>query len=276
MTQDRRLWPATDRVADVALRGQLESVAFVEPVRRAARAPLLDLRVTLDAPGLDRQLLHGWPVDEIEQREGYAFVRSMKDGYCGWVAADGLGSETIATHVVSAPMTLAFAAPDIKTPNPVLLSLGSHVRIRETDGALSQTEGGAWIPTSHLRPVEMHERDPAAVAERLLGTPYLWGGNGAAGIDCSGLVHAAFAACGRMLPGDSDLQREVGNPVPREVIARNDLLFWKGHVALALDAEHIIHANAHHMAVAIEPLTPALSRIAQDTGPLLTIRRVAL
>ena len=46
-----------------------------------------------------------------------------------------------------------------------------------------------------------------------------------------------------------------------------DLIFWKGHVAMATGADTLIHANAHHMAVTEEPVATALARIAAtDTG----------
>jgi hypothetical protein len=43
-------------------------------------------------------------------------------------------------------------------------------------------------------------------------------------------------------------------------------VFWKGHVAILLDAETILHANAHHMAVAVEPLAEAIARIEAAGG----------
>ncbi|WP_150121567.1 C40 family peptidase, partial [Sulfitobacter sp. HI0023] len=90
------------------------------------------------------------------------------------------------------------------------------------------------IPRQHLQKLEETAKDPVTVAELFLGTPYLWGGNSRWGIDCSGLVQAALLACGIDCPGDSDMQEKAigqscdGNTPPQ----RNDLLFWKGHVAL--------------------------------------------
>ena len=58
---------------------------------------------------------------------------------------------------------------------------------------------------------------------------------------------------------------------------RNDLMFWKGHVALVYDTNTLIHANAHHMAVAFEPIEEATQRIeAQGDGVCLAHKRLAL
>jgi cell wall-associated NlpC family hydrolase len=144
-----------------------------------------------------------------------------------------------------------------------------------TEGCFAATPLGC-VPLVHLAPLEVPEADPVVVSERFLGTPYLWGGNSAAGIDCSGLVQAACLACGIACPGDSDMQAALGVAAegpPR----RGDLLFWKGHVALVRDAETLIHANAHHMAVTVEGIEAATARIAaQGHGPVTAHRRLGM
>jgi len=137
-----------------------------------------------------------------------------------------------------------------------------------------EIEGGFFVPKPHIRPIERPFSDPVTVAQLFFGTPYLWGGNSAFGIDCSGLVQAAFLACGIDCPGDSDMQMSMGAPASAPY-RRGDLLLWKGHVALCVDDEVLIHANAHHMAVAYEPILRAIARIeAQGDGPVTAHRRM--
>ena len=86
----------------------------------------------------------------------------------------------------------------------------------------------------------------------------------------------AWYAHGWGCPRDSDLQAALGQPVPEGApLRRGDLVHWKGHVGIMADADTLLHANAHHMAVAREPLDGAIARIAQkEFGDVTTIRRM--
>jgi cell wall-associated NlpC family hydrolase len=120
-----------------------------------------------------------------------------------------------------------------------------------------------------------------AVAERLLGAPYLWGGKTSLGLDCSGLVQLALAMSGIEAPRDTDMQeRALGRPVDLAPdlagLRRGDLVFWRGHVGIMQDDTRLLHANGHHMEVASEPLVEAERRIREKTfGPITSVRRLS-
>lgn len=271
---DRRLLPANGRVAEAGLAGRVEALRFVEPEWTRIALPLADLCA---APGgaRDRQLLFGARFGVLERREGWAFGRAAYDGYVGYVAEAALGPDGEPTHWVAAPATHLYPAPDIRRSEVAALSFLSEVTVADIRGRWAETAEGLFLPLPHLRPLAERMADPVAAALLLLGTPYLWGGNSRAGIDCSGLVQAAFRACGRPCPGDSDLQAAaLGRPLPPGTTARRgDLLFWPGHVAIAAGRGRLLHANAHHMAVVLEPLAEAVGRIAAAGGGEPALRR---
>ncbi|WP_425040442.1 C40 family peptidase [Primorskyibacter sp. S187A] len=273
---DRRRRPANDRVVEhqcAHLFPDLQPVAL-----RAGRVmwPVVDL--ALDFGGArDRQLLFGQDFAVLEEREGLYFGISDQADYAGWVDKEAISLDMPVPRArcwVHVRQTHAYAAPDFKSPDLIALSLGSSFAPGAQKGSFVETPSG-WVPAQHVGMEP--ESDPVAVAERLLGTPYLWGGNSAFGIDCSGLVQLAFQICGQPCPGDSDLQaEELGETLPPgSAFQRNDVLFWKGHVALVADAHTILHANAFHMAVAYERLEAAVERIQkQGDGPLLRHARL--
>lgn len=272
---DPRLTPMNARVAAAYLAEVPEGVKRVEGVARRVAQPVLDL---LRAPDgrRDRQLQLGETVRLYENREGWAYVRADKDGYVGYVESAGLWRHETPTHWVAAAGSHAYCRPDIKSRDRLMLGFGMRLRASGETGDFIETDLG-FVPRAHVLAVGTCLADPVEAAARLLGTPYLWGGNSRFGIDCSGLVQAAFQACGLDCPGDSDMQeRELGDPLPVGSPARRgDLMFWPGHVAIVSSEDTLLHANACHMAVCSEPLGPALERIAALSGaPLRTHRRL--
>ena len=226
----------------------------------------------------DRQLLFGDMVTVVDEQDGWSRITAQKDGYLGWVTSDHLGPIEPETHWIVAVSTHAYAAADIKSPDQVSLSFGSRIRALSDENGFLETAIG-FIPETHAVPASSRLTDPVATAQLFLGTPYLWGGNSWFGLDCSGLVQAALLACGIPCPGDStDQEREVGKVLPSgEPARRGDLLFWNGHVAWVAAENLLLHANAYHMAVALEPMDQAIARIdAKGDGPVTAHKRLQI
>jgi cell wall-associated NlpC family hydrolase len=240
------------------------------------RLPVVDLCRTPKG-SRERQLMFGETVTILHDSDDWHLIRATKDGYCGYVPATALGPETKATHKVTAPFTHAYAKADIKSRDQAGLSFGSLITVRNESPTFLEADIG-HIPRQHVHPVDVRATDPVSVAALFLGTPYLWGGNSHAGIDCSGLVQAACLACAIPCPGDSDQQSSrLGTALPDgRTLRRNDLIFWKGHVAFVASEDQILHANAGYMCVNYEPLTEALERIErQGDGAPTGFRRLS-
>jgi cell wall-associated NlpC family hydrolase len=207
-------------------------------------------------------------------------VQAVRDGYVGYVAAEALSSDvTAATHRVGVIGTFRYAAADAKALTGLHLPLNALVRVAEIGPGFARLADGGFVPARHIAGVDTFASDFVGVAEQLTGAPYVWGGRTRLGLDCSGLLQTAMHAAGLECPRDSDMQMaELGTPV--EVrgdlagLERGDLVFWKGHVGIVTDGDTLLHANAHHMAVAAEPLKEAVERIARSGSEIAAIRRI--
>jgi cell wall-associated NlpC family hydrolase len=266
-------------LAAVHLLGQVDAAEFVTGTEYAIIEPLADMRrAPSHETALDTQALFGERVIVYDTTdEGWAWGQLDSDGYVGYLPANALARPgATPTHRVIAPRTLCFPAPDIKRPPLAALAMGATLAIVRQDPRFVVAANGWHLPASHVAPLGYAEADVVAVAERFLGTPYLWGGKSTLGIDCSGLVQVALSSAGIACPRDSDMQEAaLGRAVALEDLRRGDLLFWPGHVAIACSADAILHANAHHMMVAREAVAEALTRIAKSGSDLRAVKRIS-
>lgn len=283
MMLDKRLHAFREDLADARLKGEVDASRFVEgrPARIVAPTAPIRRRPAPDAP-LETEALCGEPVLVFEAtEEGWAWAQLQDDGYVGWLPTDALGgSGAEPTHRVVAPRTLVFAGPDIKLPPLAALPMGSRVVVRgeaaDHNARYALLEPAGAIVSQHLAGIEAVAEDYVAVAERFLGVPYLWGGKTMLGIDCSGLVQLACRMTGIPAPRDTDMQeRELGERLAGiEALERGDLVFWKGHVGMMLDGSRLLHANAHHMMTAIEPLAETVGRLEKKGVAITSVRRL--
>ena len=270
MSDPRTLF-ALPEVAHTSLQGTVEAATFTDGERKRVHQRAAPIYRTATEMSLERESLFGAEITLLAVSGTRGFVRDETMGYVGYMPLSHIRDFHPVTHWVAVRATLVFKAPDMKTPAPAMLSLGSQVEVLEINGAYAQIGPTAYVYAAHLSPLERRAQDPVAVAESLIGAPYLWGGNTSLGLDCSGLVQLALSCCGTPCPGDSDQQEAgLGETLPDGTAPhRGDLLFWKGHVAWVADDTRLLHANAHAMAVRYEPLADAVARIeAQGGGPV--------
>jgi cell wall-associated NlpC family hydrolase len=270
-------------LADEALRGKVLAPRYTKGEAATILRTSVPLRKqpVYTAP-FETEALFGEAATIFDSAEGWAWVQLAGDRYVGYVPADALVMGLPPpTHRVKSTGTFIYPEPEIKTPPLLHLSLNSAFAVASSSDRFYELSTGGFVVARHVAEIGWRDRDFVEVAERFLGTPYLWGGKSRIGIDCSGLIQVAMQACGFNPPRDSDLQRaEIGIdvmvPADLDGLQRGDIVCWPGHVGIMADGVMLLHANAHHMAVAIEPLPEAAARIKASTGKdVSAIRRVS-
>lgn len=230
----------------------------------------------------DTEALFGHKFAVVERNGGWVYGQLISPiqgdetaGYVGWIKQKDLGPDTAITHRVTALSAPVFRRAEIKSRIKKLLPMGSLVTVSGVKGDFVKTDFG-YLHTRHIAPHNTQfDSNFVDVAARHLGRPYIWAGISSDGLDCSGLVQSALRATGRDAPRDADMQEAALGQIVEGVgdmtgYKRGDLIFWPGHVGIMIDGQTLLHANAHHMVVAQEPLIDALDRI----GLPRTIRRL--
>jgi len=274
-------------IAASVLSDKVQAPRYVDGVTQQVIATRAALRsaAKFHAP-LMTEALHGEAVTAYESRDGWVWGQLQRDGYVGYIPADQLSSNVYTpTHSLRVRASHIYPAPDIKTPPLDMLTFGARIASDGREGRFLSLARGGYVFADHCVGAGDKLKDFVRAAERLVGTPYLWGGKTSLGLDCSALVQLSLQAAGIECPRDTDMQEvEVGETVEGMIeqdgtlagaLERGDLIFWKGHVAIAQSTDWVVHASGHQMETVIEPLRGALERIARSWGNPTAVKRLA-
>ncbi len=270
---DKRVTPARADLAAAHLKGVVDAPRYAEGEKFSVGIGRASLRVRpSDEAAQDSELLFGEIFTVYDLAEGWAWGQAANDLYVGYVRQDTLAKPFKPEARVSALMAPVFSAADLKTPVRDFLPMNAAVPVLGRRGDYVNV-GPGFVHSRHLSAET--QKDFAAIAERFSGVPYVWGGKTQAGLDCSGLIQTALQGVGKAAPRDTDMmEKSLGETVTLSEVRRGDLIFWKGHMGVMLDAQSMLHANAFHMAVAVEPLAEAIARIEKIAGPVTSIKRL--
>ncbi len=214
-------------------------------------------------------------------------VTTALDSHEGWLhrgyvleVGDGALDRWLGTAGWSEGALLEAGGVALRAPHRARLPLEGTARVRLPDGRPASSRSGSVRPWGEVIR-EASAESPAEWAWReFAGSPYLWGGVTASGIDCSGLVQVTFLARGIPLPRDAHQQATLGEPVDPAQIAEGDLLYFRGaqddrigHVAIAATPGTMVHATVDVGRVIREPWTDG-SRAAPLRERLVSVRRL--
>jgi cell wall-associated NlpC family hydrolase len=280
-TLDPRINAYRGDIASASLKGKVEAERFVAPTPMSVTTPLAPMHKW---PAADARCTNetwfGELVDVYDLTDGWAWCQAAREGYVGYVRADALTDViTDASHRLAVPASHLYPEPDMKSAPAEWLPFGARLTVMEERRGFSRVADGRWAVTRHLLPLGAVEPDIFATALKFQGVPYLWGGGSAAGFDCSGLIQVALLNAGQACPRDSSqmaaaLGRALADDTDPTTLARGDLVFFPGHVMIADGQGNVLHANAHHMAVALEPVEVVRRRCTPKEADGWRYRRV--
>lgn len=274
---DRRTTPIRGDLADIKLAGLLFAPHYAVPMIQSCITPATTMHAQpdIDSTGIS-ELIYGEDFAVLDVAGKWAWGYTVHDDYLGYVAVSALGERPNATHFVTSSGALLLVAPDIKAQVAARLHMGAKLVCGDVgEGSEFIACDGGFVHAGHIAEIGKVAGDPASLAEKLIGTPYLWGGRSGDAIDCSGLVQLVHGMKGINLPRDADMQQDAAGRAltDAEVLQRGDLVFFPGHVGIMTGSINLIHATAHYMAVKVEPLADVTARFSNEEGGPITARR---
>jgi len=214
----------------------------------------------------------------IAQKKYGNFFKGYKeyDGYKGYIRSNEIRIfKERPTHKIVVGKCNVYKKPSKKYKLKIEFFLNSRIRIKKSKNNFYQFDK-FWIEKNNIKPIHFKEKKFINVAKKFLGTKYLWGGNTKKGIDCSALVQESLKTMNIYCPRDSGDQRIFFKKnINVKNIRSGDLLFWKGHVAVALNKKKLIHAFGPKKKVVIMDIQKTIQSILKNSSlKLLNIKRV--
>jgi hypothetical protein len=229
--------------------------------------------------------LFGECFEIINKSNEWAYGISKTDNYLGWIKLSNFSNVIKSSHIINVPRTIMYCKPDIKSNIIQYLPMCAQIKIVKADNQWAQIKlhnncnyKFGYISQKHYTYINKKEKDWVKYAEFLLGTPYHFGGRDTIGIDCSALLQLAVRSAGVFLERDTkdQIKSSLLQNSKNKDITRGSIIFWKNHVAISLNENQIIHANAFHMSTKIESFKDANKRIEKTNGEIIKIRNLII
>ena len=220
------------------------------------------------------QLLYGDTFKKLKKVGTWLKIKNDSDNYIGYIKYKKFPFNHKITHKICSVSANLYTKPSNKYKIKNQLSYGSKIKILEKKGNFYKTEN-FWINKKDLHEVKYKNKDVFLNIKKFKNVKYKWGGKHYSGVDCSGLIQLFFNYNNKFCPRDAkDQIKYFKKKILLKNIKKNDLIFWKGHVALVITKDELIHAYGPFKKVAIMSIKKTIRRIQKTANLRVTgIRR---
>ena len=221
------------------------------------------------------QLLYGETFKKINQYKSWLKIRNDYDGYVGYIQNKKYPSNSKNTHKISVLYSNLYSKPNIKNKINKKLSFGSKIKITDKKGTFYKFDK-YWLKKKDLKKISFKHKNIFKNISMFENVKYKWGGKCFDGIDCSGLIQLFFNFNNKFCPRDAkDQIKYFKKKTKLKNVKRGDLIFWKGHVALAVSRTNLIHGYGPLKRVITMPIKNTIDRIRETAHLKVTsIKRV--
>ncbi len=215
------------------------------------------------------QMIYGDSFSISKRGKKWLKIKIKDDGYKGFVQNRKFSKFLKPTHKVNILRSKVFKLPN-KRRKINEISFGSKIKVLENKKNFFKFSNG-WINKNDVKPISYREKNPFRKISLFKNIKYKWGGKSFKGIDCSALIQIFLNFNNKFCPRDAkDQVKFFKKNIRLKKIKKNDIIFWKGHVALALSDKKLIHAYGPMKKTVVMGINQTIKRI-EETAKLKVI-----
>jgi cell wall-associated NlpC family hydrolase len=221
------------------------------------------------------QLLYGDTFKKIKKTGTWIKIKNDTDNYKGYIKNNKFLPNQKNTHKICKLYANLYFRPNLKSKIKKKISFGSKVKIIEKKNNFYKFDN-LWIKKKDLKKIDYKTKDIFKNINKFINTKYKWGGKHFTGIDCSGLVQLFYNFNNKFCPRDAkDQINYFKKKIKLKNIRKNDLIFWKDHVAVAISKHALVHAYGPSKKTLLMPINKTINKIYKTANlKVIGIRRI--
>ena len=218
------------------------------------------------------QILYGEKFKIISKNKSWIKIKTLFDNYTGYIKNKYYTKDHQPTHKIFTLKANIYNKQKNKTKK--FLPFASRISMIDENKKFIEFEKNKWIKKKDIKKINHIEKDYLKVLKIFLGIKYLWGGKTYKGIDCSAILQLFFYYNNKFYPRDTkDQIKYSAKKNKSKVFKKGDIIFWKGHVAVCINAQKLIHAYGPEKKVLIMNIKETINRIERTAK--LTVKKIS-
>ncbi|EAS85109.1 multi-domain protein [Candidatus Pelagibacter ubique HTCC1002] len=218
------------------------------------------------------QILYGEKFKIISKNKNWIKIKVSFDNYTGYIKNKYYTKDHQPTHKIFTLKANIYNKQKNKTKN--FLPFASRISMIDENKKFIEFEKNKWIKKKDIKKINHIEKNYLKVLKMFLKIKYLWGGKTYRGIDCSAILQLFFYYNNKFYPRDTkDQIKYSAKKNKSKVFKKGDIIFWKGHVAVCINAQKLIHAYGPEKKVLIMNIKETINRIERTAK--LTVKKIS-
>ena len=205
------------------------------------------------------QMIYGESFSISKKSKKWLKIKIKEDNYKGYILNKKFSNFLRPTHKVISLKAKIFRFPNRVKKNEI--TFGSKIKVIDNNSKFLKFANG-WVNKNDVKPISYIEKNPFKKITSFKNIKYKWGGKSFKGIDCSALVQVFLNFNNKFCPRDAkDQFKYFRKNIKLKNIKKNDIIYWKGHVAVALSNKKLIHAYGQMRKTVIMGINQTIKRI---------------